>query len=175
MEYDRCLSRISKILIIRMDNITPVDNVTPVEGYDTLALQHLESGQPVEGYTTSFLQLESGWVCEYSNDTEFNDESVLRDHRNGLTLALRGAPFDGNPQAVQCDGLKRELVICWPDGGRLNLQPSSVIGRYTLIESILPCSKTRVVLEQCRQRYSKDDFLGGSESTSDLPVLGSSG
>jgi hypothetical protein len=144
LENDRIWFRTSKILIIRMETMTPV------EGYDTSALLHLESGRPVEGYTTSFLRIESGRVCEYTNDTEFNDGSVLRDHRDGLTLALHEAPFDGNPQAVQCDGLKRELVICWPDGGRLNLQPSSVIGRNTLIESILPCTKMRVVLEQSR-------------------------
>ena len=152
LEMDSYLSRISKILIIRMENKTPV-----------------------EGYETSFLHLESGRVCEYSTDTEFNDGSVLRDSRDGLTLALRAAPFDGNPQAVQCDGLKRELVIYWPDGRRLNLQPSSVIGRNTLIESILPCTKMRVVLEQSRAEEEppidpQTDDGEGSGPDSQTPV-----
>jgi hypothetical protein len=152
LEFDRYLSRISKILIIRMEN-----------------------KRPVEGYDTSFLHLESGRACEYNNDTEFNDGSVLRDHRDGLTLALRAAPFDGIPQAVQCHGLKRELVICWSAGRRLNLQPSSVIGRNTLIESILPCTKMRVVLEQSRAEEEppidpQTDDVEGSGPESQTPV-----
>jgi hypothetical protein len=152
LEMDRYLSRISKILIIRMENKTPV-----------------------EGYDTSFLHLESGRACEHNNDTEFNDGSVLRNYRDGLTLALCAAPFDGIPQAVQCNGLKRELVICWSEGRRLNLQPSSVIGRNTLIESILPCTKMRVVLEQSRAEEEppidpQTDDVEGSGPESQTPV-----
>jgi hypothetical protein len=151
---DRYLSRISKILIIRMENKIPV-----------------------EGYDTSFLHLESGRACEYNDDTEFDDGSVLRNYRDGPTLALSAAPFDGIPQAVECNGLKRELVICWSEGRRLKLQPSSVTGRNTLIESIVPCIKMRVVLEQSRAEQEPridpqtDDVEGSGPESQTLVAL----
>ena len=99
-EMDNYLLKVSKILIIRMEN-----------------------RKPVEGYDTSFLQLRAGHTIEHS--LVFNNGMRGSDRFGQLSLTPGTTSRDHAPSRVVYDGVHRVLCLHWDDGDDYTLHVAS--------------------------------------------------